>query len=104
MTNSKTVATIKDLALEGKNIKYIRAFLTMEGLSDKEASALLIEADISGKRSSFANDFYDFLAEAERSEEEVEAFIMDDSTSANVKSHKAHYSNIADLARRIWAA
>jgi hypothetical protein len=99
-----TIETILDLNAQNKPIKYIRAYLTMEGYSDKEATELLKEAEIGGKKAGFAVDFYAFLAECERYSDEVKDFILDPNNSKNVKAHLSHYTNIADLARQIWAA
>ena len=54
-------------------------------------------------RQGFNAQFYDWLAESERSTEEVEEFVKEHGTANSVK-HMSHYQNIADLARRIWNA
>ena len=53
----------------------------------------------------FASDYYDWLAEAPRSEVEARAFIMGESdygdTTANTKNHLTHYLNIWALCETV---
>ena len=94
---------------EKKTIKVARAFATIEGYSDKEVNETLKEIGIGkGKRVSFASEYYDWLAEAIRSRDEAEAYIMGEGeygeTSENVQKHLSHYLNIWELSERIWAS
>lgn len=58
-----------------------------------------------GGAKGFAADYYDWLAESERTEEEAKAFIMGESeygeTSKNTKAHLTHYLNIWALAETV---
>lgn len=104
----KTKANVKEriaeLAQNGSSVKLIRAHLTIEGFSDKEISAGIKEAELTSKKVTFASDFYDWLAEEPRSQEEAKEYIMDPANSQNVHNHLSHYMNIAELAARIWEA
>ena len=92
----------------GKPIKYIRAYLTLEGIDGKEADAIVKAINPTSKRGKggFAADYYDFLAEKKRTKEEAENYIMGKGeygeTSGNVKNHLSHYLNIWELTVRIW--
>lgn len=59
-----------------------------------------------GGAKGFAADYYDWLAEAERTEAEAKAFIMGENvlygdTSKNTKAHLTHYLNIWALAETV---
>lgn len=59
-----------------------------------------------GGAKGFAADYYDWLAEAERTEAEAKAFIMGEDvsygeTSKNTKAHLTHYLNIWALAETV---
>lgn len=95
---------IAELAQNGSSVKLIRAHLTIEGFSDKVISAAIKEAELTSKKVTFASDFYDWLAEKPRSQEEAKEYIMDPANSQNVHNHLSHYLNIAELAARIWEA
>lgn len=53
MSKVANVETVQKLAAEGKATKYIRAVLTIEGLDDKEISALIKEAGIGRNTAGF---------------------------------------------------
>lgn len=78
----------------------IRAALKKKGFTQEEIEDALPTT----ARRTFATDFYDWLAEEPRSEEETEAYILAEENSKNVKKHLSHYTNIANLAQRIWEA
>ena len=83
----------------------IRGTLKKKGFS----AADIEEALPTNKKVSFASQYYDWLAEEARSESEVEEYIMDpawggkidDKGLTNIQRHLSHYTNIADMARRI---
>lgn len=109
MATKKTatvVTKVKDLAGQGKTIKFIRAFLTLEGYSDAAASDVLKEAGIAGKKRGFADSYYAWLSAEERTKEAAEEYILGageyGETSENVKNHLSHYLNIHALTVTIW--
>lgn len=57
-------------------------------------------------RSSFASDFYAFLSEAKKTEEEIKAYVLGEGdhkdTSANTKKNLSHYLAIGKMAIKIW--
>jgi hypothetical protein len=84
----------------------IRATLTLEDYAAKDITAALKDAGVSGKKVQFAESFYGWLADEQRDDSDVRAYILGDGefgeTSGNVQNHLNHYVNIADLARLIW--
>lgn len=109
MTIDNIALRAEELAGEGITVKVIRAHLTIEGFGDKEITAALKKAGISGgKKRGFAAEFYDWLAECPRDMAEVEAYVLGlgvyEETSKNVQNHLSHYKNIAELANRIWVS
>lgn len=106
MNTKDIIANVKLLSKEGKTIKYIKAFLTLEGLDDAQSKEILEQCGVSGKKVGFADSFYRWLAEAPRSKDEASAYILGEGefgeTSNNVQKHLSHYLNIADLASKIW--
>jgi len=97
------ITRIEELAAEGNSTTLIRAFLTIEGYKGKEISEGIKESGLTAKKVTFASEFYDWLAEEKRTQEEAEEYILDESNSKNVHKHLSHYLNIADLAERIWS-
>lgn len=84
----------------------IRAHLTLDNFSGKEIDEAIREAGLTTKRVSFANEFYSWLAEEVRDEDEANAYIMGNGeygeTSRNVQAHLNHYMNIWKLSVAIW--
>lgn len=95
------VNRVVELSESGLPTKKIRATLQLEDFSDKDISAAIKEAGITSRRASFANEFYDWLAEAPRDSEEVKKYILNEKNSENVRKHLSHYAGIADMARKI---
>ncbi len=89
-------------------VAVIRAHLTIAGFNGKEVTEALKEAGISKAKVGFNSHFYDWLAEEERDQEEVNAYILGDGefgeTSENIQRHRRHYALLGNLASRIWAA
>ena len=118
MTTKKTAKAIVDTRIaaiekgirvmldNNAPIKKIRAYLTMEDFSDKEASELLARLGIKGKKKGFTLAFNAWLAEKPRTIKEAEEVIMGlgelGETTQNTKNHKSLYINTAELAARIW--
>lgn len=105
MNNLEAVEAIKRLSKEGKAIKYIRAFLTLEGLEDKLITKLLKEVGVSKSKNSFIDKYKAFLIEASRTEQEALDFINgtngQEETSNNVKVHKSLYLGYYELAQSV---
>ena len=101
---------IEELKTTVPSIKILRAHLAIEGFKDSEVNSAIKEAGLVTKKTSFASEFYAWLAESERGKDEVELYIMDPKWGGeidkkgltNIQRHLSHYSNIADLARTIW--
>lgn len=97
------------LGSELPNGKVITLLELLFDYSKDEAKAAVVGRG--AKRSNgFASDFYDFLREGERTEEEAAGFIEGgdgfDETSENVKRHRLHYLAIfalVDLVRMDFA-
>lgn len=102
--NKEILKTVKKMASEGAAIKKIRAYLTLEDVSDKDASLYIDELGLKGSKRGFAAEFYDWLAEGQRTNFEINEYILNPENSQNVHKHLSHYKNIADLANRIWAS
>ncbi len=100
--NERVAQLIKEGVTEKK---VIQAHLVIEEYKPVDITKALKEAGLSAKKASFANDFYDWLVEEVRSEEEVMQYVMGtdghEETTANIQKHKSHYINIADMARAI---
>ena len=91
----------KELALdiieanEGDSIAVLRAKMTLDGISPKDASAAIKEAKEDGLLSSngsgngFNGHFYFWLTEGARSPSEVQTFINTNGTDKSVK-HSSH--------------
>jgi hypothetical protein len=108
-TQADVTAAAQDLFdQKAGSVAVIKAHLTIAGYSAKTINAAIKELGIVTKKASFATDFYEWLAIEARETEEVTAFINGTDgfteTSENVKKHLSHYTNIADLARKIWEA
>ena len=92
--------------LKALPVAKIRATLTLEDYPAKDITAALKDAGVSGKKVQFAESFYAWLAEGQRSADEVKAYVMGDGefgeTSNNTQTHLNHFMNIGDLARVIW--
>ena len=95
------IETLKEMDVANSAI---RAALLKKGFEEDEID----EALPSKKRVCFANDYFDFLAEFPRSEEDAKSFINGEDgyneTSDNVKKYEKMHLNTWSLAQRIWDA
>ena len=86
----------------------IRAALLKQGYSSEEVAEALPKA----KKRGFAAEYYDWLVEEARTEEEVAEYILDPKWGGkedkdgktNIQRHLSHYSAIAEMTRRIHEA
>ena len=75
-----------------------------KGIAAKALEAAYKEAQpekTSGGPNGFADTYYNWLAEAARSEQEAHDYIMSPDTSNNTKAHLTHYLNIWALAETV---
>ena len=75
-----------------------------KGIAAKALEAAYKEAQpekTSGGPNGFSEVYYDWLAEAARSEQEAHDYIMSPDTSNNTKAHLTHYLNIWALAETV---
>jgi hypothetical protein len=91
MTSAKDIFTsvYKEKGVKAKDI--------VEAYKKAEEAAGKARIRVGG----FAQDYYDWLAEAARTEVEARAYIMDPATSKNTKAHLTHYLNIWALAESV---
>lgn len=97
----------EEILASGLALGKIKVLLeVVAGLKPKEIEEAIEEAGIKSKRSNgFASDYYDYLKEEERTEEEALSFILgtegNEVTSKNVKNHESHYLNIFELVKDV---
>jgi len=95
---------VEQLKLAGFDKRKIEAMLTLEDFSPKGIKEAL-KSEKAAPRN-FAGLFYEWLAKENRNPEDVKNYIMGlgeyGETSSNIKNHLSHYTNIADLTRKIW--
>lgn len=107
-TNLEAAQTAIDSNLQGAKDIYL-AWGKERGEAVKTLNEVWKEASpkkATGGAKGFAADYYDWLAEAERTEAEAKAFIMGENvlygdTSKNTKAHLTHYLNIWALAETV---
>ena len=109
--NTKTIENVSvrlsALSKDGAEKSMAKAMLIVEGLVPSEAAANKAIKDSglwvqTSRAGGFAADYYDYLAEEKRTEDEVDNYIM--AGSNNVIKSKAHYKNIWKLAETIRAS
>lgn len=91
MTSAKDIFTsvYKEKGTKGKDI--------LEAYKKAEEEAGKARTRVGG----FAQDYYDWLAEAARTEAEARDYVLDEKNSKNTKAHLTHYLNIWALAESV---
>ena len=86
--------------------KKVEACLVLEDYSAKDIKEAL--AEYTTKPKTFASEYYDWLSAKKRTTKQATDYIMGKGeygeTSDNVKKHKSHYLNIAELTIKVWAS
>lgn len=102
---------IKKIVKENPSITNAKltAYLTIDDYTNKEIKeAFKAEGRTTDKPKTFASEYYNFLAEAKRTEAEATDYIMGlgeyGETSANVQKHRSHYLSIHGLSVAIFNA
>lgn len=85
------------------SVGILRAYLKIDGFSNKEVSIALKESGISTVRKSFKSEFNSWLVEAPRTEEEAKIFI-DENGSDNDRNQESARLAIWKLAQDIRAS
>lgn len=89
------------------DIRITKALLTIEGFKESEINEALKEAGLLKKKKPFTELYYSFLAEKERTIDEIEDFINGvkgyEDTSENTKRHISAYRNIGALSISIFS-
>lgn len=96
--------TIESVLESGLALGKIKVLLeTLFEMDKDEIEAAIEEAGIKKTRSGgFAGEFYAFLAEEPRTDDEVEAYILDVNNSGNTHKHLSHFKAIAAMSITIW--
>lgn len=103
--STKIEEGVKILVRDGAPIKKIRAYLTMEDVTEKRITKI-VKTLGGGKKAGFADGYYAWLSAEKRTMDEASAYILgegeNEPTSDNVKKHLSHYLNIAKLTINVW--
>lgn len=102
------IERIEALLNEGLDLKKVRAYLVIEDYKNVDIEAAIKELGLSTKaKKGFAAEYYDWLADGIRTEDEVIGFIQGNGeygeTTPNIKKHKSHYLNIWELTVKVRA-
>lgn len=103
MSKVKIEDRVSALVGEGKTLSLVRATLLVEGFKPKDIAAAT-KGLATSRAGGFAADYYAWLAEKPRGEKEIEAYILAEDNSENVKNHLSHYKAIGMLTMKVWAA
>jgi len=100
---------INELNTNGLTLTKLKAYLTIDGYTNKEVTSALKELGLTGsKPKTFASEYYNYLAIELRSVEDATDYINGlgefGETSKNVIAHKSHYLNIRELSESIWVS